>query len=49
MSNQNQDNEILFWCLEQHREHYEKAFKNHPNVKVNSIENLLTEQINEPL
>ncbi len=45
MSEQNQSNDIVFWCLDAHREHYEKEFQDNPNIKVKSFENLLNEHI----
>jgi len=41
MAKANTTNPLFFWCLDAHVPHYQKEFKDYPNVKVMSIEKFL--------
>lgn len=38
MAELNKSNPIIFWCLAEYKEHYEKIFPDQPNFKVKAIE-----------
>ena len=43
MAEQNQTNPIVFWCLDEHKDHYIKTFEAFPNITVKSVESALDE------
>jgi len=45
MAKKNKLNLIKFWCLDEHKEHYEKIYKDYPNIVVGGIESHIKSEI----